>query len=202
MSDDTLYKIYGVIGFIAMISIIIVISRIVGRIANRFTARAMAPLAGAIGGLVDPEVPCITATYQGCILRAFNAPKTSVGHGDAAWTINAFYIEVPNLPGRSSWRLKYFVTGILGQGPKKLYIETSDEALADRLVRSGIVEEVTAVGSPSTVYVTAEYDVRHKTLTFIDDVLPRKLPTRETFLLQAGLAVRLAQVNADTNSPG
>jgi hypothetical protein len=160
----------------------------------------MAPLAQAIGGVVDPRGPAICGSYQGRTLRAFNQTNANVGSGESASTMNAFYVEVSDLPGVRNWSLKFYVTGLLGQGPKKLHIETADEALGERLLQSGIIDEVAAFCTPSTNYVAVVYDVWRKTITLTNDVLREKLPSPENFVRQASLAVRLAQVNEQANA--
>jgi hypothetical protein len=113
--------------------------------------------------------------------------------------MNAFYVEVSDLPGVRNWSIKFYVTGLLGQGPKKLYIETIDEAFGERLLRSGIIDEVAAFCTPTTDYVAVAYDMRRKTVTLTTDILREKLPSPKNFVRQAALAVRLAQVNEHAN---
>jgi hypothetical protein len=182
-----------------LIAAIIYSGRVVQRLIDRHTARAMAPLAQAIGGAVDSRGPAIRANYQGRPLRAFSEPEANVGSGDSASTMNAFYVEVSDLPGVRNWSIKFYVTGLLGQGPKKLQIETTDEALGERLLRSGIMDEVAAFCAPTTDYVAVAYDVWRKTVTLTDDILREKLPSPKSFVRQASLAVRLAQVNEQAN---
>jgi hypothetical protein len=122
-------------------------------VVDGHTIRAMAPLAEAIDGAVDPRGPAIRANYRGRTLRAFNEHKANVSSGDSASTMNAFYIEVSGLPGVRSWSIKFYVTGLLGQGPKKLFIETTDEALGERLLRSRIIDEVAAFCTPTMDYM-------------------------------------------------
>jgi hypothetical protein len=197
--NDTFFMVFGFVGFCALIAAIIYIGRVVQGVVDGHTARAMAPLAEAIGGAVDVRGPAIRANYQGRTLRAFNERKANVGSGDSASTMNAFYIEVSDLPGVRNWSIKFYVTGLLGQGPKKLFIETTDEALGERLLRSGIIDEVAAFCTPTMDYVAVAYDVWRKTVTLTDDILREKLPSPKNFVRQASLAVRLAQVNEQAN---
>jgi hypothetical protein len=197
--SDMFFMVFGMIGFCAMIAAIIFIGRVVAGVIDRHMARAMAPLAQTIGGAVDPRGPAIRANYEGRTLRAFNDASANVGSGESASTMNAFYVEVSDLPGVRNWSIKFYVTGLLGQGPKKLYIETIDEAFGERLLRSGIIDEVAAFCTPTTDYVAVAYDMRRKTVTLTTDILREKLPSPKNFVRQAALAVRLAQVNEHAN---
>ena len=198
--SDTLYTVFGIVGFCTMIAVIIYIARVIGGVVDRHTARAMAPLAQAIGGAVDPRGPAIRGNYQGRTLRAFSESNATVGSGESASTMNAFRVEVADLPGVRNWSIRFYVTGMLGQGPKKLHIETADEALGERLLRSGIIDEVAAFCTPTTNYAAVTYDVWRKTITLTDDVLREKLPSPANFVRQASLAVRLAHVNEQANA--
>ena len=126
-------------------------------------------------------------------------PAQSVGSGDSATWINAFYIDVMDLVGRQDWRIKFYASGLLGQGPKQLYIEVEDKALGERLERSGVLDAVSTVSAPTQGYVTVQYEARRRTLTYTDDVSRRRIPSHEQFAAQLELVARLAEVNAQVN---
>jgi hypothetical protein len=132
-------------------------------------------------------------------VRVSFATRQSVGSGESATDINAFSIEVVDQAGRQDWRVKFHVLGIFGQGPKQLFIEASDRALGERLERSGVLDAVSAVSSPTRDYVTVAYDARRRSLTYTDDVSPRRISSRERFAAQLALVARLAEINAQVN---
>jgi len=88
---------------------------------------------------------------------------------------------------------------LLGQGPKQLYIEAQDKALGERLDRSGVLAAVSTVSAPTQTYVTVEYQARRQTLTYTDDVSPRRIPSHKQFAAQLELVARLAEVNEQVN---
>ena len=126
-------------------------------------------------------------------------PGQSVGAGDSATSINAFYIEVLNLSGQQDWRIKFHLAGFFGQKPKQLYLEVQDRALGERLDQAGVLAEVAAVSAPTEDYVTVTYESQRKTLTYTDDVSPRQIPSHQQFAAQLALIARLAEVNERVN---
>jgi len=200
MSQETSDLILGAILLVVMIPVIYFVARMISTIGDAWGAHLLAPLASAIGGTVDRHQPCILGKYQGRDVRVSFSPGQSVGSGEGATTINAFHIEILNLPGGKDWRIKYHLSGIFGQGPKQLIIEVPDQALGEHLERSGVLTEVAAVSSPTQDYVTVTYEARQKKLTYTDDMTPRRLPTNQEFSAQLKLAARLAEINDQVNA--
>ena len=116
----------------------------------------------AIGNGYDG--PCIKGSHHGRAVRVSFTTGQSVGSGESATAINAFYIEVVDLAGRQDWRIKFYVSGLLGQGAKQLHIEVQDKTLGERLERSGVLDAVSAVSAPTQDYVTVAYEARRQIL--------------------------------------
>jgi hypothetical protein len=195
LSDGAL----GALILVVLVPCIYFAARAAGVVLNAWSAYLLAPLAPLIGGTIDRNESCIRGTYGENKVRVSYASKQTVGSGESATWINAFRIEVTDLPGEHNWRIPFGLTGRFGQGPKCLYIETRDDALRERLDRSGILLAVQAVSSPTTTYVTVDYDCRRKTLTYTDDVSPRVLPSHAGYAVQLALVARLAEVNKQVN---
>ena len=202
MSPDTANMVLGALILVVLIPALYFIARGIGTIGDAWSAQMLAPLAPAIdGGTFSRTPPGIRGSYEGRDVRVSFTPGQSVGSGDSATTINAFYIEAINLPGQQDWRIKFYVSGSFGQGAKQLQIEVKDTALGERLERSGVLDAVSAVSAPTQDYVTVEYEARRQTLTFTDDVSPRRVPSHQQFATQLALVARLAQVNEQVNAP-
>jgi hypothetical protein len=195
------WQIIGLLGFALMIAGIIVVMKGLAWISDRMTARAYAPLAQAVGGQVDLKGPWIVLTHRGWRLRGAFSEQTNVGTGESARTIKTFWIQVQDVRGQSNWVVRYCLTGLFGQGPLQLALETNDLALASRLEGRGIYAAVASVTMPSTYYAPVEYDPWARTLLLVDDVSQGGLPKPETLLLYAELAVRLVELNAEVNPP-
>ncbi len=199
MSQESANLALGALILIVLIPVLYVVGRVIGTIGDAWSARILAPLAPAIDGTVYQSDPCMRGRYQGRDVRVSFTPSQSVGSGDSATSINAFYIEVIDLPGRQDWRIKFYVSGFFGQSPKQLYIEVQDKALGERLDRSGVLAAVSSVSAPTQPYVTVQYAARRQTLTYTDDVSPRRIPSHKQFAAQLALVARLAEVNQQVN---
>jgi len=152
-----------------------------------------------VGGTVDHREGCILGSYQGRDVCVSFFSGCSVGYGESATSINAFYITVLNQAGRQDWRIQFCRSGFLGRGPKKLFIETRDVALGERLHHSGVLDAIYAVSAPTDDYVTVAYSTWLQTLTYTDDVSPRRISSHEQFAVQLELVARLAEINAQVN---
>lgn len=182
---------------VIFITIVYAIARVVNKLADGWSVRVLEPLAAAINGLSDASHRY--SQYQGRDVRISYTPEQSAGAGEGATTINAFHIDVLDLLGKENWMVRFYVTGLLGQGAKRACIETRDNALANRLNSEGVTELVEAVSAPTATYATVEYDKYRKTLTYTDDVAPEKIPSKESFTKQLALAARLAAINERVN---
>src|SRR5687768_3079483 len=114
MSQETSNLALGALILVVLIPVLYMVGRLIGTIGDAWSARILAPLAPAIAGTVYRSRPCIKGHYQGRAVRVSFTPGQSVGAGDSATTINAFYIEVIAVPGRQDWRLKFSGAGFLG----------------------------------------------------------------------------------------
>ena len=199
MSKETSDLVLGGVILVVLIPVLYAVARAIGTIGDTWSVHILAPLAPSIGGTVDRAHPCIKGRYQDRDIRISFTPDQSVGADESATSINAFYIDVMDLAGRQDWRIRFYPSGLLGQGPNQLYIEVEDKALGERLDRSGVLDSVSTVSSPTQGYVTVQYEARRQTLTYTDDVSPRQIPSHEQFAAQLELVARLAEVNAQVN---
>jgi hypothetical protein len=164
-----------------------------------WSAYRLAPLAPLIEGTIDRKSPCIRGTYCGTNVRVSFTPKQAIGSGESATSINAFYIQVTDLPGKHNWRIPFGITGLLGQAQKSLYIETLDEEFRERMDRAGVLLAVGAVSAPTANYVTVDYDCRLRTLTYTDDVSPKWIPSQAAYAKHLTLVAHLVQLNKQLN---
>ena len=195
-SDATL----GAIILVVLVPSLYFLARAAVVILGAWSAYRLSPLAPAIAGTMDRKEGCIRGLYCGNKVVVSYTPQQSVGSGDSSQSINAFHIQVADLPGKQNWRVPFELTGMLGQGPKRAYIETRDDGLRERLRRAGVLAAVEAVSAPTLNYVTVDYDCRVKMLTFTDDVSPRVIPTQDAFAVQLALVARLVEINRQVNS--
>ena len=197
--SNTLELIRNGIGLLIVAVLLYYFARVAVWIGDAFTARLLAPLAPLIAAVPNSRQAYLLGTYLGYKVRFTITPGQSVGSGDASSSINAFHVEVLDVPGKKDWWLQFHVSGMFGQGPKQLGIGARDTALAERLQQSNVVKEVEAVSSPTDIYITVSYEAFRKSLTYTDDVSPRKVPTAEVVPRYLALAVRLAELNARIN---
>ena len=76
----------------------------------------------------------------------------------------------------------------------------ADESLRRRLDEAGVIADVGAVSSPTLSYVTVQYEMRSRTLTYTDDVSPSRVPNLARFAVHLALVARLAALNARVNA--
>jgi hypothetical protein len=199
--SETMWDVVGTLGFALMIGFVILVMKLISRVADRVTARAYTPLAQAVGGQVDPRGPWIVMTHRGWHLRAALDPQTNIGIGETSRSIKTFWVQVLEVPGRTDWEVNYLATGLLGGGVPELSLASRDRLLASRLLDSGVNEVVAAGCSATTYYRPVRYETYSRTMTLVDDVSQHGLPTPDSLLRSAELAVRLAEINVTENPP-
>ena len=192
----------GVLIVLVMLPVLYGIGRAGTALGNVWSGYLLAPLAPAIGGHV--ERGRLVGTYEGLPVQVSFDPRRSVGSsGNASSTssrMNAFSISIPELPGAADWRLQFHVTGTFGQGGRELGFGLADESLRRRLDEAGVIADVGAVSSPTLSYVTVQYEMRSRTLTYTDDVSPSRVPNLARFAVHLALVARLAALNARVNA--
>ena len=199
MSQDTANMVLGTVILIVAVPALYFAARGFAKLADRWSAAQLAPLAAALGGQTSVDPPRIVVVRAGRTLHLTYAANTSVGTGDSATRMNEFIVDVTGVAGGQSWRALFRVTGLLGQGTKKLQLELQDQALGGRLVDAGLLAEVEAVCSPTTVYAAAAFDARQRRLSVVDDVSPKKLPDATACEHLITLALRVAEINERVN---
>jgi hypothetical protein len=194
----------GVLIVIVLLPVLYGIGRAGAALGDIWTAHLLAPLAPIVGGHVERKRRRIVGTYEGYPVHVFIDPQRNVNHSgtttSATSRMNAFSIAIPELPGAADWRLQFHVTGLLGQGERKLGFGMDDEALRRRLEDAGVIAEVGAVTSPTLSYVTVQYETRTRMLTYTDDVSPSRVPSHARFATYLALVARLAAINARVNA--
>jgi hypothetical protein len=195
----------GVVIVIVLLPVLYGIGRAGAALGDVWAAHLLAPLAPVINGHVERSRRRIVGTYEGWPVHVFIQPQRSVetysSSTSATSRINEFSIAIPNLPGGADWRLQFNVTGVLGQGGRKLFFGMNDEQLRSRLEQAGVIEDVSAVSSPTLSYVTVKYETRTQTLTYTDDVSPSRVPSSARFAVYLALVARLAALNNRVNPP-
>lgn len=200
MSDDTSDLVLGVIIVVVALPVLYFVAQFIRKIMEAWAGRVLAPLASVLGNEAKLSAGSLRGSYQGIELRAFYAKDKNDRWDSVNSTgFNAFYIEAMGLPGQHDWSIKFHVSGLMGQGPKKLFIQTADKGLGERLAQSGVIEAVSRVSAPSEDYVTVAYDARRKALIYTDDVSPKSVPVGEKFVAQLALFTRLVEINARVN---
>ena len=119
-------------------------STLARKIGDAWAARILAPLAPILGSEAKLSAGSLRGIYNGCDLRAFHGKNKNDGWDDNLNSVgfNAFYIEAMDLPGRHNWSVKVRVSGLLGQGPKELFIQAADQGLGERLARTARLVQI------------------------------------------------------------
>jgi hypothetical protein len=168
-------------------------ARAAGVAITAWTAYRLAPLAPLIGATVDWKSPYLHGSYAGNKVRVWYVQQNA---GER--TLNTIQIEVADLPGKHDWRVA-FELGWFRQRAEP-YIDTRDEALRQRLHDAEVLHAVGAVSSATASYVTVNYDGRRKTLTYVDDITPKTIPSSEAYAMQLELVARLAAIGRQVNA--
>lgn len=200
MSEDTSDILLGALILVVALPAFYFAARLISKIREAWAGRVLAPLAPLLGRGAKLSEGTLRGNYQGVELRAFYAKeKNDRWDADNSTGFDAFSIEALGQSGQSDWTLKFEVSGLLGQGPKKLVIHTADPGLGARLTQSDVIDAVSRVSAPTEDYVTVAFDARRKVLTYTDDVSPKSVPTGEKFVAQLALVGRLVEINARAN---
>jgi hypothetical protein len=190
----------GVLIVLAMLPVFYVIGRAGTALGDVWSAHLLAALAPMVNGHVERSRRRLVGTYEGFPVHVTFNPRQTVGLYAKTSRMNAFSIAVPGLPGGANWRLQFQVTGLLGQGGRKLDLSSDDERLRRRLEEAGVIEEVGAVSGPTLSYVTVQYDASTRTLTYTDDVAPARVPSRARFAVHLALVAHLVRLNTRVNA--
>jgi len=194
----------GVLIVLVLLPVLYGIGRAGSALGDVWSAHLLAPLAPMIGGHVERSRRRLVGTYEGWPVQVFFDPERSVGpltnSSSLTSRMNAFCIAIPDLPGDAELRLQFHVTGLSGQGGRKLGFGMSDEQLRQRLEQAGVIADVGAVSSPTLSYTTVQYETRTRTLTYTDDVSPSRVPSHARFAVHLALVARLAALNTRVNA--
>ena len=188
----------GALILVPLVIVIWVVAWTVAKVGDAWGASVLARLAPAIDGEVSRDGPHASGTYRGLPVRISFTKGQSVGTGESASRMNAFFIEVPGVPGETTWAISFRPTSWFGQD-KDLVVSSPDAALSGRLEASGARELIAGVNRPSLDYVVVTYDARAQVLTYTDDMTPRLVPAADHFDRELDLVARLTAINAAAN---
>jgi hypothetical protein len=200
MSDETATMVLGMVIVVISLPVLYGVARIIAWFQESRAMAILAPLAPAMTGTLDRQHGLLGTTAGRRVQVSFMARK-SVGTGESATHINAFFIEMFDLPGQQNWSVRFTVSGMFGQGPKQLVLEVPDADLGRRLEHAGVLAAVGRVSAPTTSYVTVRYEASRQVLTYMDDVAPRLIPSHAQFAAQLALVAQLAAINQQVNLP-
>jgi hypothetical protein len=200
MSAETADMVLGMVIVTISLPVLYGVGRIIAWFQESRALRILAPLAPAINGALDRQYGILGSAAGRRVQVSFMARK-SVGIGESAAHINAFFIELFGLPGQQNWSIRFTVSGMFGQGPKQLVIEVPDAELGRRLEQAGVLAAVARVSAPTMSYVTVRYEASRQVLTYMDDVAPGLIPSHSHFAAQLALVAQLAAINEQVNLP-
>ncbi len=207
MSDT----IQGAIVFVVFMAIVIAASRVLARFTAAKYSRALMPLAPLINGTFATDSLShgwLWGTYGNrevhvASIPGVNSMSGSGNEGGSAHRYNAFEVEVQNVAGERDWSLKFglhSVSQILSRDESWKFL--ADEDLLQRLESSNIIGELeTFAGAGVRGFPTVIYNARQKTLTHRDNISPNLAPSVSHFEKQLALALRLAEISEQVNSP-
>jgi hypothetical protein len=201
LTDTTL----GIVIVAVLIPLLYFTARGVARVLEAwatFRLRAYAPL---IGGTVGGG-GWLNGRYQGHSVRvAFYPQERQSGSTSTSFvrTINAFRVEVQQLPGQQDWNLRFAdASGLFAAASLGLYVQSPDPELGQRLEAAGVREALSGVIKAAEPYETVVYNARAQTLTVTNDLAPERLPAPAHYQQMLDLAVRLAEINRQVNAVG
>jgi hypothetical protein len=207
MDQETRDILIGAAILIPFLIVVFAAGLVLNRFKNRKFAAAWRPLVPVIGGTVVDDgggaaTSWLTGRFEGRPVHASMTPnrnRTSEGGG---LTYNYFDVALNDVPGRIGWQIRYAAGGVLPFGKASWYVEADDPAVAERLLRAGVLEMVRPLAEARAIpptLATVRYDRGGATLTYCEDAGAQWIPSPERFREQLALLLRLASVNADIN---
>lgn len=194
----------GALIFVILVPLLYFTARLAVVIYNAWKAFRLYPMATAINGRRDPGTPYLKGRYQEHTVRVAFAPNHRLNgpySNSFHHFINAFYLELHEVPGQQDWAVRYGQKqGLLSEGPMFAFFETKDPELAQRLEEAGVLTAISAVGGGTTSYETVRYNAHERILYYLTNVAPATLPSQAKYCQQLDLLVHLAEINRRVNT--
>jgi hypothetical protein len=177
----------------------------INRFKNRRFVTAWRPLVPLIGGTVVEDgggaaTSWLTGRFEGHRVYASMIPDRNRSQ-DGGFKYHHFEAALQDVPGRVDWQVEY-KAGLLGFGKESWQLQAEDPAVADRLLRAGVIELIRPLAEARAVppaLPTVKYLRRDATISYSEDSGTTWIPSPDRFREQLALLVRLAQLNADGN---
>ena len=189
---------FGSVVLVIFLIFVFALGFLINRFKNRRFTQTWRTLVPLINGKVIEDgggaaTSWLTGTYRGQPVRAAMVPNRNRYSGESGHYYNHFEVALLEVPGRQDWSIEY-KTKILGFGQTGWQIDTEDAALRDRLIGSGVIDEIARMG-PEEI----RYQARAKTLLYSEDVTPLWVPAPGRFQEELELLLLLARVNGEVN---
>ncbi|GAB3327961.1 hypothetical protein GCM10027299_29320 [Larkinella ripae] len=166
--------------------------------------RIMAPLAPIVNGKIDGDFNkgWMEGQYRGRTFWMVMFPKRNVYSGESGFKYNSFTITLKEEPGQHDWSLNYGNANLLDafRGKQQWYVVTENATLRHRLENPALIAELEATVQGWGQGRIVAYTRSNASLAYEADVSPRLIPTEEQFRAKLDLLLRLAEINAQTNS--
>jgi hypothetical protein len=105
--------------------------------------------------------------------------------------VNTFEITMEDVPGAHSWEIAH-----RGTIRKQWEIKAADTSLKEKIIQAGAVSLLKEFGNNPTV----RYDPDKRTLWYLENVQPRRVPSSKRFQAQLALLTRIAEINQQANT--
>ena len=150
---------------------------------------------------MDGGGPYLKGHYRGHPVRvSFTVRNRLTGPSSFHRCINAFYIQLCQVPGGQDWSMQYSETGgFFQQTGVSLSVRAKDGQLAQRLEQARAKAAVSALGGGTTCYETARYHAQEQVLYYTTNVAPKDLLSPQQFEQQLDMLLRLAAINQQVN---
>jgi hypothetical protein len=196
MSDFTL----GLIIMPFFLVFIFTMGYVIYRVKNAALTRAWTPLRPLLdgGGTVTGDggggaTSYLTGTYRGRRVQASMSPDVGKYSGESGDHANWFTVALLDVPGAENFRITAAPT-LPRFWRSEWRVDAANDALRQALEAAQSVERVAAFGD-----VEVSYDRSSRTLKFVEDVRPSKVPPRDLFQQELDLLIDLADLAAPIN---
>ena len=198
-------EVFGALVIAVFLPLMYFLAQLIRKVNNAWMAFRLYPLAATINGRRDQGGPYLKGQYQGHVVRVAFSPNDRLSGQYANNTrrfINAFYLELHQVPGQQDWAVRYGQKqGWLNDGPVYAFVHSEDPELTQRLEQAEVLAAVIAVGGDTTYYETVRYNAKEQVLYYTTDMEPAVIPSREKSRQQLDLLVYLAEINRQINPP-
>jgi hypothetical protein len=189
MSDFTL----GLIVMPFFLVFIFTMGYVIYRVKNAAMTREWTPLRPLFdgGGTVTGDgggaaTSYLTGTYRGRRVQASMSPDVAKYSGESGSYVNLFTVALLDVPGTDNFRITE-APSLPRFWRSEWRVDAANEAVRAALEAARAVERVSAFGDAEV-----SYDRSTRTLRFVEDVRPLKVPPRDRFEQELDLLFNLA----------